>query len=312
MTDENNRRDMSQDENNSWITNYVDMRIKQSYGLAVCKFINHRIHVLFVKKKYTYSFFEFVFGKYPKFDKRRIEDLFNSMTFQEKILILEMNFDKLWCKIVLNVPEDPNSISRNRIKLKRPTGKKRFELAFTDGLTGFIDEDKNIAILTDKEKEYVTYINKKQRFMELIDDNGKLIKELISHSTSSDPIWEIPKGRPDIDEKPLDTAIREFTEETAGVANNYKIIHDIEPIKINYVNGNCLYNNEYYVAFVNHDWEPSNIFQTYENNREVEEVRWINTDEIRFLNRNQHTYSRMIDLMNKIRNSIKSYRPKIE
>jgi 8-oxo-dGTP pyrophosphatase MutT (NUDIX family) len=285
-------------------------RTKQSYGLAVCNFINGRLHVLFVKKKYTYSFFEFVFGKYPKFDKVRLEELFNGMTFQEKSLILEMNFDKLWCKIVLNVPEDPNSISRNRIKLKRPTGKKRFELAFTDGLTGFINEEKNTSELTAKEKEYATYINKKQRFEELTEDSGKLLKELISHSTSGDPIWEIPKGRPDDNEKPLDTAMREFTEETNGIANDYKIIHEIEPIKINYVNSNCLYNNEYYVAVVRDNWNPSEIFQTYENNREVEEVRWINTDEIRFLNRGQHTYSRMIDLMNKIKNSIKQHRPK--
>jgi hypothetical protein len=104
--------------------------------------------------------------------------------------------------------------------------------------------------------------------------------------------------------------MREFTEETNGIANDYKIIHEIEPIKINYVNSNCLYNNEYYVAVVRDNWNPSEIFQTYENNREVEEVRWINTDEIRFLNRGQHTYARMIDLMNKIKNSIKQHRPK--
>ena len=308
--DEQNRSMNIQDEQNRSMNTQDEQRTKQSYGLAVCNFMNGRLHILFVKKKYTYSFFEFVFGKYPKFDKVRLEELFNGMTFQEKSLILEMNFDKLWCKIVLNVPEDPNSISRNRIKLKRPTGKKRFELAFTDGLSGFIHEEEKTSELTAKEKEYATYTNKKQRFEELTDDGGKLLKELIGHSTSSDPIWEIPKGRPDDNEKSLDTAMREFTEETNSMANYYKIIHEIEPIKINYVNGNCLYNNEYYVAIARGNWNPSELFQTYENNREVEEVRWINTDEIRFLNRGQHTYLLMIDLMNKIRNSIKQYRPK--
>jgi 8-oxo-dGTP pyrophosphatase MutT (NUDIX family) len=284
-------------------------RQKQSYGLAVCKFINNRFHVLFVKKKYTYSFFEFVFGKYPKFDKKKLEELFNTMTFQEKLLILEMNFDKLWCKIVLNVPEDPNVLNKNRVKLKRPTGKKRFELAFTEGLIGDINENE---MLSAKEKEFQTYISKKNRFTELIEDGGKLLKELIAHSSSSDAIWEIPKGRPDENEKPLDAAMREFTEETNGIAKNYKIIHEIEPIKVNYINNNCLYNNDYFVAIVDPNWEPTDLFHYYENNREIEEVRWINTDEIRFLNRNQHTYARMIELMNRIKKAIKAYKPKIE
>lgn len=279
------------------------VRNKQSYGLAVCKFIDHRFHVLCVKKKYTYAFFEFVFGKYPKFDKKCLEELFNVMTFQEKALILEMNFDKLWCKIVLNVPEDPNSVSRNKIKLKRPTGKKRF----TDIIFGDIEETKE-EYISERSKEYQTYTAKKQRFLELTDDSGKLLKELINHSKSSDPIWEIPKGRPDENEKPLDTAIREFTEETNGIANCYRIIHEINPIKINYVNRNCSYNNDYYVGLADESWEPSGIFQSYENNREVEEVRWVNTEEIKYLNRGQHTWSRMIDLLDKIKHAIQPYR----
>lgn len=282
-----------------------EQRTKQSYGLAVCKTINHGLHILFVKKKYTYAFFEFVFSKYPKFDRIRLEELFNRMTFNEKTLILEMNFDKLWCKIVLNVPEDPNSISRNKVKMRRPTGKKRFELAFTDILHGEIENEEK---LSERSKEYLTYVNKRHRFDELIEDGGKFIKDLIAHSSSSDPIWEIPKGRPDNNETPLDTAMREFTEETNGTSDNYRIIHEISPIKINYINGNCLYNNDYYVAFCGTDWKPSHLFHSYENNREVEEVRWISIDEIKFLNRNQHTHSRMIDLAKKIRNAIKPYK----
>jgi 8-oxo-dGTP pyrophosphatase MutT (NUDIX family) len=233
------------------------------------------------------------------------------MTFQEKALILEMNFDKLWCKIVLNVPDDPNSITRNKIKLKRPTGKKRFELAFTDVIVGDMEETKE-EYVSERFKEYQTYIAKKQRFLELIDDSGKLLKDLINHSSSSDPIWEIPKGRPDENEKPLDTAIREFAEETSTmlnpICNGYRIIHEINPIKINYINGNCLYNNDYYVGIVSDSWEPSELFQSYENNREVEEVRWVNTEEIKYLNRGQHTQSRMIDLMDKIKRAIHPFK----
>lgn len=282
-----------------------EMRSKQSYGLAVCKKIDNRLHILMVKKKYTYAFFEFVFGKYPKFDRTRLEELFNAMTFNEKSMILEMNFDKLWCKIVLNIPEDPNSISRNKVKMKRPTGRKRFELAFADIIYGEIETEEKIS---ERSKEYTTYVNKRQRFIELIEDGGKFIIDLIAHSVSSDPIWEIPKGRPDENELALDAAMREFTEETNGTTEDYQVIHEIQPIKINYINSNYLYNNDYYVAICKNDWLPDRLFNMYENNREVEEVRWISSDEIKFLNRGQHTHSRMIDLVEKIKNAIKPYR----
>lgn len=278
-----------------------EMKVKLSYGLACCKYINGRLHVLMIKKKYTYSFFEFVFGKYPRADRNKLESLFNTMTYQEKSDILEMDFDKLWCKIVLNIPEDPNSINKSKIKIKRPTGKKRFDLVFQEGITDSID-DKN-----QKEKEWTTYITKRQRFRDFIDDGGRRLKELINHSKSSDPIWEVPKGRPDGDEKPIDTANREFTEETAGCIDNYRVIYEIAPIKVNYMNSNCFYKNEYFVALADINWIPQVQFNCYEYNREVEELRWVSSEEIKYLNRGQHTYARMINLLNMIEKVMKPH-----
>ena len=284
--------------------NENEMKSKQSYGLACCKYIDNVLHVLMIKKKYTYSFFEFVFGKYPKFDRSKLEALFDTMTYREKTDILEMDFDKLWCRIVLNVPDDPNSIGKIRVKLKRPAGKKRFDLAFHDGII----ESEIASEYFGREKEWQTYMAKKQRFREFTDDGGKRLKELINHSKSADPIWEIPKGRPDGDEKALDAAIREFTEETLGTINNYKIIFDISPIKINYVHSNCLYKNDYYIALADPNWIPQFQYNCYEHNREVEELRWIPPDELKYLNRGQHTYKRMIKLMDIISRAVKPYK----
>jgi 8-oxo-dGTP pyrophosphatase MutT (NUDIX family) len=281
-----------------------EQKTKQSYGLAVCKFIDGILHVLMVKKKYSYSFFEFVFGKYPRFDRVKLEAMFDSMTYQEKTDILEMDFDKLWCKIVLNVPDDPNSMGKSRTKLKRPTGKKRFELAFQDGVI----ETDLIEGPSHREKEWQTYVAKRQRFKDFIEDGGRRLRELINHSRSADPIWEIPKGRPDGDEKPIDAATREFTEETAGSPDNYKIIYDIQPIKINYINAKCLYRNEYFVAIANPNWIPAFQYNCYENNREVEELRWVSSNEVKFLNKNQHTYKRMINLLDIITRAIRPHR----
>lgn len=281
------------------------IRSKQSYGLACCKFIDGILHIMMVKKKYTYSFFEFVFCKYPKFDRSKLEKLFDGMTFQEKTDILEMNFDKLWCKIVLNIPDDPKSLSR-RIKLRRSIGKKKLDfLTQTEDLNeDDLKEDESL-----KEKERQTYLIKKQRFMDLTDDGGRKLRELIHHSKSADPIWEIPKGRPEPNEKPIDAAIREFAEETAGNIDNYRILYDIDPIKINYTNAECLYINEYFIAIANDNWVHASQYNCYENNREVEEIRWISIDEVKFLNRGQHTYKRMINLASVIAKLIRPHKP---
>lgn len=274
---------------------------KQSYGLACCKFIDGILHVLMVKKKYSYAFFEFVFCKYPKFDRKKLDELFNGMTFQEKKDILELNFDKLWCKIVLNVPDDPNSMTK-KTKLKKIIGKLKNVVDVED-----VEEKKYD--ISPKEKEYQTYLVKKHRFMELIEDGGRRLREIINHSKSADPIWEIPKGRPESNEKPLDTAVREFYEETTITIDRYKIIYDIHPIKINYVIGDCLYNNEYYVAIAGDDLIINNEYNRYDNNIEVEEIRWINVHEVPFLNRGQHTYKRMINLVNSVHKIARQHKP---
>jgi 8-oxo-dGTP pyrophosphatase MutT (NUDIX family) len=273
------------------------MRTKQSYGLACCKFINGILHILMVKKKYTYAFFEFVFCKYPRFDRARLEKLFDNMTYQEKTDILEMDFDKLWRKIVINIPDDPKLLSK-KIKIKRPLGKKNIELQEEE-------EKQDISL---KERDYGIYLTKKQRFLNLIEDNGRRLRELVHHSKSADPIWDIPKGRPENDEKPLDTAIREFSEEASGNIEQYKILIDIQPIKVNYVNADCLYRNEYFIAVANDNWIPQCQYNCYENNREVEEIRWISRDEVKFLNRGQHNHERIMNLFKSVNNLIKPYK----
>jgi len=232
-----------------------------------------------IKKKYTYAFFEFVFGKYIK-NKVMFENLFDSMTFQEKKDILEFNFDKLWRKIVNYIP---NSKQKNKFQ----TYRYRYE---------------------DNEKETEIYYDKKQQFNKLITDNSKRLKELIYYSKSSDPIWEVPKGRPNLNELPLNTAIREFTEETTYESDNYNIMIDIPSIKINYQYDKCFYINEYFIAFAKPEWYPQLNFYNYDSNKEIEEIKWISYDEIKYLNKGQHTAGRMINLFNILQKILLKYR----
>lgn len=56
--------------------------------------------VLLIQKRYTYEYMDFVLGKYYNIkDKNTIRNKFGCMTYDEKMLILSMNFDYMWYHI---------------------------------------------------------------------------------------------------------------------------------------------------------------------------------------------------------------------
>lgn len=57
-------------------------------------------------------------------------------------------------------------------------------------------------------------------------------KLLVAHPTNTSPDrWSIPKGRPENDEYPTETAVREVFEETNVDLSLWKILHNLEPVK---------------------------------------------------------------------------------
>tara|TARA_B110000263_G_scaffold227908_1_gene220585 strand:+ start:1608 stop:2393 length:786 start_codon:yes stop_codon:yes gene_type:complete len=70
----------------------------KSYGILCFNKINNELKCLLVKRKYTYAFFHFVMCNYV-FTKKNIIKLLNNITIDEKRLIIEFDFDKLWNKL---------------------------------------------------------------------------------------------------------------------------------------------------------------------------------------------------------------------
>lgn len=249
------------------------MKLKESYGIACCR-INTKTNepeVLMIKKKYTYAFFDFVFTRYNKNDNNRLKKLFNQMSYSEKIDILQLDFDKLWCRIRLTIP----------IKSKIQS-----EMA-----------------------EYNTYITKKKRFnWNFVDsDKGKRLKRLINGTMSIDALWEIPKGRPNTGEKPINTALREFKEETDISINKFTFLVHIKPIVTVYTSNNITYKHTYFMAVANKfNWNPTINFSSYEQMMEIECIDWVSFNEAKYLNmKHVITHVRMICLLKKIFNLFK-------
>jgi len=347
-------------------------RYKKSYGIACCRYnlVTKEPEVLMIKKRYTYAFFNFVFTKYKKNDDIRLRKLFDQMSIQEKADILQLDFDKLWIRIRIKIPNPPETNrTPNRNKSHRPYNKQstRFNVAaissmnkqysehshsllpiFQDnkqmqsenencsdrpGISTYLSrshgvQEHNSSMLSDNsdmcnrftnevrwngsdklnnrrpqklvdiynnriyypDDEWRTYYIKKDKFNRnfILSDKGKRLKKLVDGTKSIDSIWEIPKGRPGEDEKPINTAIREFKEETDLSIDSYTFLTHIRPIVNSYIVNRCQYTHIYFVAVAkDFKLDPKINFQSYEQMTEVENLQWVSLQKSIHLNLKQ-------------------------
>jgi len=247
---------------------------KTSYGVALCRYNkekNNQPEILMVKKRYTYHYFSFIFGYYKKYDNKRLQYLFNNMSFGEKIDILNMQFNTMWYRLWICDPEKDYNIYSH-------SGKRDPEY-----------EMRNLKY----------YFKKKAKFESIfMRDGGKRLRRLISNSTNSSTPWEIPKGGANPDEKDMDCARREFEEETGIYSDKYHILWNQQPIISSHKDDNIIYRSVYYLAYLdrNNSWKPKINFETSTQLSEVEAVQWVSLPEIEFLNMNDSSKKRLQDL----------------
>lgn len=263
-------------------------KYKTSYGIALCRFNNNKnfqSEIIMVKKRYTYHYFNFIFGYYKKYNTKYIQYLFNNMTFGEKIDILSMKFSSMWYRLWLYDPENNHTINKM-----------------------YNENEKNYYI------NLKCYFRKKSKFeSSFLYDNGKKLKGFINNSTDSVTPWEIPKGGINMNETALECAQREFEEETGIKSCNYTILWDIKPIIVSHTDDNVIYRSVYYIAYLNNDskWVPKIKFNINSQLSEIEEVRWVSLNEIQFLNLNKTSKNYLVKNYKKIicqfKKKIKSY-----
>ena len=261
-------------------------KTRKSYGIALCRFNAQNIpEIILIKKRYTYYFFEFVLGKYQKNDDKYLSKIFNNMTYQEKMDILNLKFDDLWYKIWLEIP--------NQSHYRR---KSLYPLRIKD--SGF------------NEKRYTcSYIKSKSKFeSNFLSDYGHRLRRLINDSTNSETIWEIPRGRKNMNEREVDVAIREFYEETSIDSKKYNILWHIKPINNSYRDDGVIYKTTYYIAVIDDSakhWSPKVNFNSYDQILEIEAIKWLSLNEINILMLNRKTKTRTVELFKTIINIFK-------
>lgn len=238
------------------------MTKKVSVGIAVCRRDPETKvpQVLLVKCRLTYSYNEFVFGKYKFWDNDKLSYLFNNMTVQEKLTLLSCDFNKIWYHVWLKIPG--------------------------------ADSDNN--------GFYQFYTNCKSKFEKFIArDQAKRLKLFINKSTSIETGWEIPKGRIQNKELELDCATREVKEETGVPSTNYKIMHLIPPIVSSYTTDHTIYVCKYYIASdiaSKPVLSMSNITQV----SEITDVRFVSLNDLRTLRAQNKTLRHCVSVALKI------------
>ena len=131
--------------------------------------------------------------------------------------------------------------------------------------------------------------NSEEQFSKLKFENLKndgILEELINNSKTNwnEPEWEFPKGRKNINETELETAIREFEEETGYLKKNINIVENITPYEEVFIGSNFkLYKHKYYLAYIDNIYSlnadnENNILDNFQTT-EVSKIEWKNINE---------------------------------
>lgn len=103
-----------------------------------------------------------------------------------------------------------------------------------------------------KPSERNMYAKSAKKFMQLCEiKDGEYLLDLLNKSGHAELLWEIPKGRLNKNESPIDSAMREFEEETGIGKESYRLLPDEGTIEYTFSDAGVRYKYIYYLAIIN-------------------------------------------------------------
>ena len=246
-----------------------------SNGIIVFKDSEEGASYLMIRRKDTLGFVEFIRGKYPIYNKRYLQRLIDEMTVDEKRRLQTQTFSELWKNVwgeYLNSKyQNEESVSCDRFHLL----KNGIKINCGNGNACYISLD-----------------------------------GLIENSTTrwAEPEWGFPKGRRNYQEKDLDCALREFSEETGYDAGKLVVMQNIVPYEEIFMGSNVkTYKHKYYVAYfpLKYDVAPDLAHYPKFQKTEVSKMAWFSFDEcIRHI----RPYNlEKINILSNLNNALKEY-----
>ena len=187
-----------------------------SNGIIVFKDGTDGPSYLMIRRKDTLGFVEFIRGKYPIYNQHYVQRLIDEMTLDEKHRLQTQTFSELW----KNVWGD---YLNSKYQNEETVSCERFNM-----LKSGIRLNRNGG-------SYYT------------------LNTLIANSGTqwTEPEWGFPKGRRNYQEKDIECALREFSEETGYNETQLVVMQNIIPYEEIFMGSNMkTYKHKYYVAYM--------------------------------------------------------------
>lgn len=207
--------------------------------------------LLMIRRKNTIPYIDFLRGKYDVNNIKYILDLFTKMTYTEISNIITLcHFEKLRYNMGLT-----NNGSR-QFKAEYETSELKFNYILKLGILHKIIICINKIFASSFKVAYNLnfIINTESVLLEYSGIITSQINEIETQtgkppSLYEEPEWGLPKGRREERESDLQTAIREFCEETGLHMSNLRIYKNVIPLEEQYVGmNNVNYKHIYFIA----------------------------------------------------------------
>ena len=214
---------------------------------------------LMVQRKDSLSFVEFMRGKYNIDQKSYLMRLISNMTKFERENLLNMTFDELWKALWLT--EDSKGFIR-----EYNDAKSKFEML---------------------RKGCIMKNNKNDMFyfdIKYIVDN--------TDCNLTEPEWGFPKGRKNMNEHDMSTALRECREESGVDPSNIYIINNMKPFEEIFSGTNLVrYRHVYYLGYCAK--AKKKLFNPFNKQqaKEIKDVNWFSFEKA-LLNIRDHNIER--------------------
>ncbi len=215
---------------------------------------------------------------------------------EPRILLVKKNISYGLAEMFYTSNYRPRDIQKLRYYFERMTNQEKiwianrqFEIIYSL-VRGSVDRRDN------------EYMVAKLKFNSLFAPNPRFILDLLDSTGSVSEIWEIPKGRGNNKETNLETAIREFKEETGISIKKYIVLPPSGIFTEEIETPRQFYHHEYFISYMAKPIIPRVKISNYNQTREINEIQWFTLRELSVLDKkNQRVYQ----LAKKILNSFK-------
>ena len=226
-----------------------------SYGIILFRQSNKGLQYLMIRRKDSFGYIDIIRGKYTPHNIPQIQRSIDEMSLEEKHRLMNEPYENLW-KMLWG----DNGIQHRG---EGSSLAKKFE-----------------ALKNELKNELVKNELKNELDLDLPTSTISVnLEYLIQNSKTEwqETEWEFPKGHRNFQEKDVETALREFEEETGYLKENITIIDNIIPYEEIFIGSNHKsYKHKYYVAYLNTDTIQS--MQNYQKT-EVSKIEWKTVDE---------------------------------